>query len=141
MALTDRQIALIRESFTALRDDPKPKSLDFYEAFFARAPELREMFRTDDLAGQGMRFMSTLGMIVDNLEHPGALAERFADLGNAHRAMGVKADHFAPMGAALNDTMAQTLGDGFTQEAREAWEAAFAQVSQEIIDRGGIPGK
>ena len=56
MALTDRQLALIRSSFDALRDDLQPKSIEFYDALFQFAPGLRPMFR-EDLAGQGMKFM------------------------------------------------------------------------------------
>ena len=139
MALTDRQLQLIREGFTALREDPKPRSLEFYEAFFRRAPELRGMFREDDLAGQGMRFLSTLAVIVDNLHDPGAMSDRYADLGTAHRALGVRAAHFEPMGAALIETLERELGDAFTPEMRAAWEAAYAQVSEDIIEKGGIP--
>lgn len=138
MALTDRQLELIRESFDALRDDPQPRSLQFYEALFARAPHLRALFR-EDLGGQGMRFMATLGAIVDNLHDPGAMEARYADLGAGHRAIGVKGRDFEPMGKALLDTLADTLGDGFTPEMREAWAEAYSGFSRRIIDKGGIP--
>ena len=138
MALSEQQLALIRTSFKTLRDDPQPRSIEFYEALFRHAPNLRGMFR-EDLAGQGMRFMSTLSAIVDNLHSPGAMAERYADLGVGHRALGVTAADFAPMGQALMDTLAAQLGARFTEDTRAAWETAYAAFSQEIIDRGGIP--
>ena len=100
MSLTDKQLVLIRESFDALQDDIEPKSIQFYQALFRRAPHLKPMFR-EDLAGQGMRFMSTLRVIVDNLHNPDAMAQRYADLGVGHRAMGVTAADFTPMGEAL----------------------------------------
>ena len=139
MSLTDRQMALVRTSFQALRDDPQPRFAEFYDALFRHAPELRPMFRDEDMGGQGMRFMSTLAVIVDNLHHPEALEERYADLGAGHRAMGVKAEHFEPMGKALIDTLAESLGAKFTDETRQAWEAAYAEVSHTIISRGDIP--
>jgi nitric oxide dioxygenase len=139
MAPTERQLELVRDSFAELRKDPRPRFVEFYEAFFRRAPELRSMFREDDLGGQGMRFMSTLGVIVDDLNRPEALEDRLTELGQAHRAMGVKAAHFEPMGAALLETLENTLGADFTPEARAAWEAAYAQVADEIIRRGDIP--
>lgn len=138
MPLSDRQLELIRSSFAALRDDPAPKSIEFYEALFRHAPELRELFR-DDLTNQGMRFMSTLGAIVDNLHNPGAMASRYADLGAGHRALGVTARDFEPMGKALIETLESTLGARFTDEMRAAWETAYAEFSREIIERGGIP--
>ena len=137
MPLTQRQMDLVRESFSALRDDPVPKSIDFYDALFRTAPELKVLFR-EDLAGQGMRFMATLGVIVDNLHNPNAMADRYADLGHAHRAMGVKAKDFAPMRQALIETLQHTLGDAFTDEMHEAWETAYAKFSRDIITRGNI---
>ena len=138
MSLTDRQLALIRTSFKALRDDPKPRSLEFYDHFFRHAPALREMFRDDDIGGQGMRFMSTLAVIVDNLDNPDKISERFADLGQSHRAMGVKAQHFEPMGEALIDTLAEALGAKFTNETRKAWRTAYADFTKQIIQLGDI---
>lgn len=138
MPLTDRQLELIRSSFTALRDNPQPKSIEFYDALFRYAPDLKDLFR-EDLAGQGMRFMSTLGAIVDNLHSPGAMDKRYAYLGAGHRALGVKATDFEPMGRALIDTLRKTLGSEFTPEIQDAWEMAYAEFSQEIIKRGEIP--
>lgn len=140
MALTDRQLDLIRQSFSALRDDPEPKSVTFYEALFKYDPSLKEMFR-EDIANQGMKFMSTLRVIVDNLHNPAAMATRYTDLGEGHRAMGVRAPDFEPMGRALIDTIADAMGDDFTDEMRQAWEVAYAEFSSDIIDRGHIPKK
>ena len=139
MPLTDRQLDLIQDSFHALRDDPRPKSIAFYDALFERAPDLRAMFRDEDLGGQGMRFMSTLAAIVDNLHDPTAMERRYTDLGMSHKAMGVTAQNFKPMGEALLDTLANTLGEDFTPEMRDAWTRAYAEFSREIIDKGSIP--
>ncbi len=139
MALTERQKALIRTSFEMLRQDIQPRSVEFYENFFRRVPEVKPMFRLDDIAGQGMRFMTTLAVIVDNLDHPEALAARFEDLGQAHRALGVKASLFAPMGEALIETLQGALGPRFTDEMRQAWQAAYDEVTRELVSRGKIP--
>ena len=96
------------------------------------------MFR-DDLAGQGMRFMSTLSVIVDNLHDPSSLDERYADLGRGHAGMGVRARDFEPMGRALIETLRDTLGDIFTAEMESAWLLAYGQFSEAIIAKGKIP--
>jgi nitric oxide dioxygenase len=139
MSLTERQLLLIRDSFDMLRDDIEPRSIQFYDALFHHAPHLRDMFR-EDIAGQGMKFMTTLRVIVDNLHNPDAMAERYTDLGEGHRAMGIKAADFEPMGKALLETLANALGDDFTPETREAWQMAYDEFSTEIIKRGDIPG-
>ena len=137
MALTPNQIGLIRQSFEALRKNPKRHSVEFYEAFFAREPEARGMFRSD-LEGQGMRFMSTLSVILDHLDREDGMGARLAELGQAHRAMGVRAAQFEPMGQALVETLEAAMGDAFTPAMRAAWDAAFIEIAAKLIDKGGI---
>ncbi|WP_101068399.1 globin domain-containing protein [Roseovarius salinarum] len=137
MSLSEKQLALIRQSFDTLRKDPVSHSTEFYEALFRRAPQLRNLFR-DDLSNQGMRFMTTLGAIVDNMHDPEALSGRYAELGKGHRALGVKAEDFEPMGEALLETLEKALGDAFTPEMRAAWAEAYDEMAREIIERGDI---
>lgn len=137
MSVSRRQSALIRESFARLLDRLEPASVAFYEALFAREPAFRAMFR-DDLAGQGMKFMTTLGYVVENIDRPEALGDKFEELGRVHAMIGVRAAHFAPMGEALVDTLRAELGATFTDEVEEAWRAAYAELSERVIRRGGI---
>ncbi|MDQ2089552.1 globin domain-containing protein [Marimonas arenosa] len=137
MPLEPQQIDLIRESFDVLKKNPNRRSVEFYQAFFARAPEVKGMFR-EDLEGQGMRFLTTLSLIVGHLDRPEAIDSRLEELGHTHRAMGVTPEQFGPMGEALIEVLENALGEGFTAEARKAWEAGFAEISQFVIAKGGI---
>ncbi|MCA8881693.1 MAG: globin [Rhodobacteraceae bacterium] len=137
MALDPRQIDLIQDSFQKIRANLQPPSAFFYEALFRHAPQYREMFR-EDLEGQGMRFMSTLGVIVDNLGQPEAVEARFADLGVSHAALGITRAHFPPMEEALIDTLRNELGAGMTEETEAAWRAAYEEVAARIMAKGNI---
>lgn len=137
MAVSEHQAALLRTSFHQLRERLEPLSLSFYEALFRRRPDLRAMFR-DDLAGQGMKFMTTLGIVVENASNPEKLSGRYSDLGVGHARMGVKAEHFEPMGEALIDALREELGKDFTDDHEAAWRAAYADLAQRMIGRGGI---
>ena len=132
MSVTAAEAEMLRASFHDLRKNMAPASVAFYEALFAKAPELRKMFR-DDIAGQGMRFMTTLGAILTGIEHSGSDDARIATLGQGHRLMGVKPEHFAPMGAALIETLQGELGNAFTPELKTAWEKAYSQIAESII--------
>ena len=138
MPLSDDQLTLIRQSFDVLRRDLQPASTFFYEDLFGRAPELRDLFR-DDLAGQGMKFMSTLAVIVDNLHHPEDLVERYADLGSLHRTLGVSQAMFDPMREALLATIRDALGDMYTIDIESAWRVAYDDVAGALIGKGDIP--
>ena len=113
----------------------EPASTAFYDLLFDRAPQLRSLFR-EDIAGQGMRFMSTLGTILAALDRPEDLDDELTRLAESHAAIGIEAGHFEPMGKALIETFDLTLGDDFTSEVEEAWTAAYDLISREMIARG-----
>jgi nitric oxide dioxygenase len=137
MTIDDSQIRLVRESLPRVRERLVPASMDFYDNLFALAPELRTLSRSD-IASQGMRFMSTLATIADLLEAPGELATEIDELAKAHAGLGVQAAHFAPMGAALMVTLAETLGEEFTPELQAAWHAAYDHFAAQMIARSGF---
>jgi hemoglobin-like flavoprotein len=136
MNLTATQIALIRESFHLLKPNVEDASTLFYDRLFETAPDLRPLFR-GDIAGQGMRFMSTLGVILDQLDDPHALRPYVERLAQGHAAYGVKPEHFRPMGQALIQTMRETLGDRFPKGADIAWEAAYDHLAEKMIQFAG----
>ena len=137
MTISTEELHAVRQSFDQLRDDLGTHSDYFYAALFRRAPGFREMFR-DDLAGQGMKFMTTLDVILNKLEDEGEIAEQFQGLGAKHASLGVDASHFGPMEEALMETMRVALGDGFTPALEAAWRKAYRQVSENMIRRGGM---
>lgn len=139
MAITDNELRLVQTSLDRLRDEFDTRSMFFYEALFSRAPHLKAMFR-DDLAGQGMKFMSTLDVIVRKLDNEEELASRYKGLGEMHAAIGVEVSDFEPMQEALIDTLRDALEDDFTPELEAAWRKAYAIVSANMIRRGKIGG-
>ena len=137
MPLSDRELQLVQGSLDNLRHEFDVRSMYFYETLFERAPNLKSMFR-DDLAGQGMKFMSTLDEIVRKLGDGERLEERYTDLGEMHAAIGITAGDFAPMEEALIDTMREAMGDKFTPEVEAAWRKAYEIVRDNMISRGKI---
>lgn len=137
MAVTAEQAELIRTSYLALRQRLAPASVAFYEALFARAPALRAMFR-DDLAGQGMKFMATLGTIIGAADDGAEADARIDELGRGHKLMGVKTEHFIPMGEALIETLSAELGPDFTPAVEKAWRVAYAGIATRIVAAGGL---
>ena len=136
MTLTTAQIELVRDSFVRLQPNVEAASRLFYQRLFELAPELRSLFRSD-MAEQGMRFMSTLGVILQHLHDPETLRPYLERLAQGHSAYGVQAEHFRPMGQALIHTMQDTLGDNFPEGADTAWAAAYDHLSREMIALAG----
>ncbi|SFD09308.1 globin domain-containing protein [Tropicimonas isoalkanivorans] len=138
MPPSQQELARVKQSFEDLRPHHEPTSYDFYEELFARAPELRQLFR-DDLKGQGMRFMNTLGLVLDDMTNPNGTTVDYAELGHLHTTLGVRQAHFEPMEDALMASLGKKLGNEFTADLEEAWRNAFRAFSKKLIEAGDIP--
>jgi nitric oxide dioxygenase len=132
MTLTPERIAMVRQTFHDLAPEKEMASQRFYELLFEIAPDLRALFR-GDIESQGMRFMTTLGLILDDIDNPVALRPHMERLAKGHAALGVKPEHFIPMGEALVRTMEEVLDERFPPGARAAWEDAYAHIADQMI--------
>ena len=136
MQLKADEIARIRATMEELKEHREPAGTSFYENLFRISPELRPMFR-EDMTGQGMKFLSTLAVIVDTIGDEARLDPKLDELGRDHAALGVRAEHYAPMREALMATMKQYLGGDFTPEVEAAWERAYGQIAGRMLAAGG----
>lgn len=127
--MTPHQIHLVRASFEPLKPLAATVAEAFYAQLFARDPALRTLFRGGDMGEQGARLMQMLGAAIDLLDRPASLDPVLLKLGQRHAGYGVVGAHYASVGAALLDTLAAGLGDGFTAEVREAWVAMYGHVA------------
>lgn len=134
--LSPEQVALLRESYRRLARAPEDASERFYARLFEIAPELRPMFPSD-MSEQGMKFMSTLGIILDRIEDPELLEPYIEALARGHAACGVKREHFPLMRRALVETMREALGAEFPEGADAAWEVAYDRLARKMIRVAG----
>ncbi len=126
--MTPRQIALVRENFAAVKPIADAAAAIFYGRLFALDPSLRALFKSD-MREQGAKLMQMIGVAVAGLHAPEALVPTLRALGRRHRGYGVEHRHYATVGEALIGTLEQGLGPAFTDEAREAWLAAYALLA------------
>lgn len=136
--VTEDELKQLQNSYSKLKDEADKVPAYFYDALFRHAPELRQMFR-EDLEGQGMKFMTTLGVILAKLNDEGAVSSQFQQLGKTHASLGVLIPHFAPMEEALIDTLRHALGKEMTPELEALWREAFEKIAEQMIQRGNIP--
>ena len=132
-----KNIKLVQESLPLIRENFASASASFYDNLFSLRPDMRDLFR-DDLEGQGMRFLKAMGTIAELLDNPDALDSGFSQLALSHAQLGVRAEHFEPMGSALLVTLGEAMGADFSDELQKAWRAAFDTVASEMIERGGF---
>ena len=137
MILTEKEIAEIRDSMRWLAPRASAIAPEFYADLWRRDPSLRSLF-TGDLHGQGMQFMSAVGLIVDNLDNPAALDEQIGKLSQRHSAFDLKPDAYHTMEEALIDTFRIALGARFTTAMQRAWRSAFHQVAERMMTERGL---
>jgi len=128
--MTPRQVFLVRDTFA--RVDAAPQATSFYDRLFHLAPQVRPLFPAD-LAAQYGKLAATLAAAVAALDRVGDILPVLRDLGRRHAGYGVEPGHYATVGEALLWSLDHALGDALTDEAREAWAAAYDLLSSEMM--------
>ena len=134
MELTPKETEIIRKSHKMLVPEIDRVANEFYADLFRRNARIREIFR-EDLSAQGMRFMSAISVIVDNLDNPEALDREVSLLAEGHAHLGIRPEWYRTMEEALIDTFRYALGARFTNETQLAWRSAFGQICEAMKAR------
>src|SRR5207244_7949400 len=122
------QIALVQATFDKILPIADIAAQNFYDRLFHLDPSLRRLFN-GDLRMQGKKLMDAISIIVGNLNRPDRIVPGIRALGRRHAAYGVQDEHYAIVGDALLWMLEHGLGDGFTDDVRGAWTAAYALIA------------
>lgn len=133
MALTVRQIELIRGTWTRVRPVSDMAAVLFYGRLFRLAPRSRALFE-DDLTSQSRKLMDTLVFVVAHLDHGDELMAAARDLAIRHLDYKVTPEQYAPVGEALIWTLEQMLGSAFGEEEKAAWTTAYEDLAAAMIE-------
>ncbi len=126
--MTPQQIELVQSSFRKVVPIAGTAADLFYDRLFEIAPEVRSMF-PQDMAEQKKKLMAMLGTAVGGLNKLDAILPAVKALGERHKGYGVKAEHYAPVGAALLWTLEKGLGPDFTPEVKAAWTETYTTLA------------
>ncbi|MET1412209.1 globin family protein [Roseibium sp. HPY-6] len=131
--MTPDQIQLIQTSFRKVAPISDKAAELFYGRLFQIAPETKPLFKSD-IEDQGRKLMTTLGVVVNGLSNFETILPTAKTLAVKHVDYGVEPAHYPPVGAALIWTLEQGLGDAFDEATRTAWSAAYATLSNVMIE-------
>jgi hemoglobin-like flavoprotein len=131
--MTPAQQTLVQSSFAKVAPIADLAATIFYEELFGRDPRLRALFK-EDMAEQRQKLMAMLAIAVAHVGDWAAISGAVRALGKRHAGYGVEPADYGTVGAALIATLEKGLGDGFTPEVRDAWEACIALVAGEMLD-------
>lgn len=130
--LTDTQKNLVTNSWAKVEPIADTAATLFYGKLFELDPGLKPLFK-GDMKEQGAKLMKTLTIAVKSLDKLDVLVPVLQQLGRRHKDYGVKPSHYDTVAAALLDTLAKGLGDGFTPDTKDAWVAVYGVVSSTMI--------
>jgi hemoglobin-like flavoprotein len=127
-AMTPEVQRLVRESFAKVAPIAPAAAAMFYDRLFVLVPALRKFFK-GDMAKQGRKLMSMIGVVVANLGKLDVIVPAVRDLGRRHAGYGVRQAHYDTVGTALVWALEQGLGDDFTPATRQAWVEAYTIIA------------
>lgn len=121
-------MTLVQESFAKVAPSSGAAAGLCDDRLFDLAPNTRTLF-TDDMTEQKRILMATLQVVVTSLRRRHEIVPAVQALCRRHASYGMADTDDNTVGAALLWTVAQGLGEGFTQDVREAWVAADGLLS------------
>jgi nitric oxide dioxygenase len=130
------QIAVVQETFKQVLPIRETAADLFYNRLFELEPATRVLF-TGDMKEQGVKLMAALAVVVAGLTAIETIVPTVQDLAVRHVGYGVEDKYYETVGEALIWTLEQGLGDAFTDEAREAWLAAYTTLAGVMIAAAG----
>ncbi len=131
--MTPDQIRRVRTTFALLLPNAKSAAALFYANLFEMDPALRPLFK-GPVGAQGAKLMQALGAAIGLLEKPEVLLPVLRRMGERHVGYGVQPAHYAVVGAALLQTLAQGLGEHFDAETRNAWARLYGLVADTMLE-------
>lgn len=131
------QIALVKTTFAFALPISDAVATDFYDRLFSACPHLRRLF-AQDMASQRQKLMLTLTAVVTDLDKLDRLVPVVSELARRHVGYGAREEHYAPVGAALIETLRKALGARFTAEVEAAWVAAYGLLSGAMVQAAKV---
>jgi len=130
--ITRDECRLVQVSFAQIELKADGVAATFYQRLFELNPNLKPLFKTD-MGQQGVKFMEKLAVAVMGLEDLESIAPLVQALGRRHAGYGIKPKDYETAREALLLTLAESFGPAFDSELRNAWSAAFATLSTEML--------
>lgn len=127
------QVELLESSFEGVKPQAEEFANSFYENLFTTYPEAKPLFTTTDMAAQKKKLLASLVLVVENLRKPDALTEALKGLGARHVQYGALPEHYPLVGNSLLMTFEQYLGEGWTEDVKQAWVDAYGAITELML--------
>lgn len=133
--LDTNTINIIKSTVPVLEEHGKKITTRFYQLMFGNHPELLNIFNhANQREGrQQTALANTVYAAAANIDNLGAIIPVVKQIGEKHRALGVKPEHYPIVGENLLAAIKDVLGDAATDEIIDAWAKAYQVIADAFI--------
>lgn len=133
--LDQQTINIIKSTVPVLQDHGTAITTRFYQNLFEEHPELLNIFNhANQKKGRQQTALANAvyaaAVHIDQLE---AILPAVKQIGEKHRSLGVKREHYPIVGAHLLRAIKEILGDAASDEIIEAWGKAYQVIANVFI--------
>lgn len=107
----------------------------FYQNFLTHHPQLHSYFEHVDMSMQHRKLTIAIVTLVDSMGDEVALENTIRGLAEMHQTMGLSRQHFDLFKGALLQTLAEFLGDEWSNDHHCAWDGALDHFVDLIFQR------
>lgn len=135
LLLDQKTIETVKATVPALQEHGNTITQHFYKTMFKNYPELKNIFnQTNQRKGDQPKALANTvlaaAMHIDNLE---AILPVVKQIGEKHRSLNIKPEHYPIVGENLLIAIKEVLGDAATDDIMTAWEKAYGVIADIFI--------
>lgn len=135
IGLDQHTIDIIKSTVPVLEEHGTNITKRFYQIMFENYPELKNIFnQTNQRKGEQPKALANAvyaaAKYIDNLE---AILPVVKQIGQKHRSLNIKPEHYPIVGENLLLAIKDVLGDAATYEIVTAWEKAYGVIADAFI--------
>ncbi|MET0029051.1 MAG: globin family protein [Candidatus Thiodiazotropha sp.] len=131
--MTPNTIQLVKTSWAQVAPIADQAAALFYGRLFEVYPEVKPYFK-GDMDEQGRKLMAMIGTAVNGLDDLEPLLPAIRESGKRHANYGVLEADYDKVADALLWTLAEGLGEAFTDEVKSAWITTYGALSEVMKD-------
>lgn len=133
--LDAKTIEIIKSTVPVLEEHGQTITKRFYEMMFENHPELLNIFNhaNQKQGRQQQALANAVYAAAANIDNLGNILPVVKQIGEKHRSLGIKPEHYPIVGENLLAAIKDVLGDAATDDIMEAWEKAYGVIADAFI--------
>lgn len=134
--LNTKQIDIIKATAPVVGANAGAITSHFYPLMFERYPSVKTLFnQTHQQKGtQPQALANALVAYATNIDELGNLSEAVSLIVHKHCSLNILPEHYPIVGECLMEAIGAVLGDAVTAEVADAWQTAYQQLANLLID-------